>query len=773
MMIDNADEVSHLTPRELDILRLLAEGLSNRTIADRLVLSLGTIKWYNRQIYNKLGVNSRQEAVVVARQTGILPDPRLKLLHNLPAQVSPFIGRQQEQRDLVQRLLDPDNRLVTIVGSGGIGKTRLALEVAGHLAMAEKMQAFSDGIYFIDLAPVNNADSLITAIADALNYHFHPDGRSPKQQLLDFLRNKHLLLILDNFEHMLNSATLVLRILQAAPDISILVTSRERLNLSGETIFRLVGMDYPTKKSVRDIRDYEAARLFAQSAQRVRHDFTLEQDDLPHLARICRLVQGVPLALILAATWVEILSLGEIDQQITQSIDFLASEQRDLPRRLRSMRAVFDHSWNLMEKSETDIFMKLCVFRDGFTREASQVVAGADVRILINLANKSLVQHNIDTGRYRIHELLRQYAAQRLQASGQWESIQRRHSEFYVQLAERAEPELRLAEQEQWFHILESEHNNLRAAMGWAFDSSSGVAGLRIAVALRDFWFYAGYHVEAQQWYELALEHTTHQEPILYGKVLLALGLILWARHQMEECRQTWENALSVFREAGERRYAAWALGLLGGSKSGLDRTGYHSDIERIESAIATLREVDDQPGVAQMLNILGNVHRIPHNYRQAKAAYRACLETVRRTGEKRRKCIILNNLALVAYAERAHAQAQAFSLEGGTLAREIGFEVCLAYCLHVLAGTLAISGHAQEAARMIGAVDGYLEAQGISFPPNDQHYHDHILDDVHQQLDDKTFQASWNEGVLVSLEHSLDIVLQVDDQDYSDAKPL
>ncbi|MCI0712979.1 MAG: LuxR C-terminal-related transcriptional regulator [Chloroflexi bacterium] len=759
----NEEATDSLTPREMDVLRLLAENYSNREIAHALVLSPGTVKWYNKQIYNKLVVNSREKAVAVARQMGILArDANHSLAHNLPGWITPFIGRKQELKDLTDLLTNSEVRLVTIMGSGGMGKTRLALEAGRYFVYTIYEGVFNDGIYFVDLAPVSTSDSIITAIADAVDFQFATDQRDPQQQLLDYLKHKNVLLILDNFEHLLDSAGVITECLRAAADVTMLVTSRVRLNLSSQTTVKLTGLDYPVKQRAEDALKCNAVQLFIQSAQRVRHDFVLEPDDVSHVVRICRLVQGLPLGIILAATWVEILSLPEIDHELTRSIDFLASEQRDLPRRLRSIRAVFEYSWNLMSDAEANIFMKLCVFRGGFTRDAAHEVASADLRILINLTNKSLIQHEANRGRYSIHELLRQYTSQQLQSSGQWDSAQHQHAQYYAQLAERAAPELRLANQEQWFHTLELEHDNLRAAIAWSLDSGEVTVGLRIITALRDFWFYEGYHVEAYQWCERALKHVSQIHPILQGRLRLTAGLIAWARHQMDETRHYWEQALTIFQETGERRYAAWALGYLGGSKFGIDQSGYEDDVVRIEAAIDTLRKLNDLPGVAQMLNILGNVHRIPQHYDQAKLAYERCLGIVRQTGEKRRESIILSNLALVAYAEADYELVKVYSQDGVSIAYEIGFKLILAECLHTLAGFLGAENRAPDAARLAGAVDAFHEYQGLVFAPNDQHYHDRIRNDLRQHMDDETFQAYWHQGYQMSIDAAVEFVLSI-----------
>lgn len=761
-MIDNA-EAMNLTRRERDILQRLAEGRSNREIAAELVLSLGTIKWYNRQLYNKLAVSNRRQAAAVAKQQGIIERDfgARGLPNNLPAMAAPCIGREQELGALAQLVDRSSTRLITITGSGGIGKTRLALELGSRLASTTSKGSLDDGIYFVDLAPATDTGLVVANIADAIDFRFQAGDTLPEEQLLRHLKSKRLVLILDNFEHLLESASFVARILERAPHVKLLATSRERLNLSSESVFKLTGLDCPVDADLEDVLAAGAAQLFVRSARQVRKTFTPGVNDSPAIVRICRVVHGMPLAIILAAAWVETLSVGEIAEEIARNMDILASEQRDLPRRLRSIRAVFDHSWKMMTNTEARVFMGLCIFRGGFTRAAGGEVAGADLRILMRLTNKSLIQRDTDGGRYVIHELLRQYAEQRLQTSGQSAAVRAKHAEYYAGLAERAKPELRSVRQEEWFQVLEAEHDNLRAALSWSFENGFAAVGLRIVVALRDFWFYQDHHVEGLRWYEDAISRTEADDAPLRGRLLLALGLYDWACHRMEDCERNWAEALEIFRQAGDRRRAAWALGFTGGSQLTLSPAGYRSSVERIETAIRTLEEFDDLPGIAQMLCVLGNIHRIPGEHEQATAAYRACLRVVRRTGERRRECMILDNLALIAYIEGDYERAMSLSKEAAALAHEIGYRSFFSYGLNTLAGSLAVMGQAVEAARLAGAVDAHHDALGLSFAPLDQPYHDRIRGDIARRLGEEVFRAAHREGYRMSIESAVKSALE------------
>lgn len=348
--------------------------------------------------------------------------------HNLPIQSTSIVGRDEELAELRNLLSDPQVRLVTILGPGGIGKTRLALEVA-----VAQLPNFSQGVYFVDLVPVQSAVSIVSSIAQALNFSLD-DNREPKQQLFDYVREKQILLVLDNFEHLLDGASLIGNLLQVASKLKILVTSRTKLSLQSEQLFLLKGLDYSEEKRIisKDATHSNAVELFLQSAHRAQPDFAPTKDDLSAIAQICHLVQGIPLGIILAATWVELLTPVEIATEIRQNLDFLETDLRDLPERQQSLRAVFNYSWQLLSQREREIFQALSVFRGSFTRQAAQEVTGASLKDLMAFSHKSLL-NQVSVGHYELHQLLRQYTGEKLtQDSTNNEAVLDRHSKFYA-----------------------------------------------------------------------------------------------------------------------------------------------------------------------------------------------------------------------------------------------------------------------------------------------------------------------------------------------------
>jgi predicted ATPase/DNA-binding XRE family transcriptional regulator len=381
---------------------------------------------------------------------------------SLAAQLTPCIGRVAELLELAQTLTDPTCRLLTVVGPGGIGKTRLALEVAQALG-----QQTRDSVYFVALAPLRATEHIVPAIADALDFRFQADNRLPKQQLLDYLRHKQVLLLLDNFEHLHDGVDLLQELLHGCPELRLLVTSRERLQLHSETVFVLDSLDFPSGTLTQAALAYSAVQLFVETAHRTHPKFTLDATNEQDVVRICRLVSGIPLGIILAAAWVKLLSPAEIVTELGQGFDFLEAEFRDLPTRQRSMRAVLTQSWLRLTTAEQAVFMRLAVFRGGFTRQAVQSVAGASLHTLSSLTNKSLVQRDAN-GRYTIHELLRQYAEAELEAAGQTADACAAHCTYYTDFLQQHEADIKGPRQVAALDEIEADFENVRAAWHWA-----------------------------------------------------------------------------------------------------------------------------------------------------------------------------------------------------------------------------------------------------------------------------------------------------------------
>ncbi|MBI3958192.1 MAG: AAA family ATPase [Chloroflexi bacterium] len=379
----------------------------------------------------------------------------------LPTYAHPFVGRRDELATLTDWLADPTCRAVTILGAGGMGKTRLALALAEQLS-----PRYRDGVYFIPLAATERVEEIVPAIAHAVGFLFQNDRRPAQTQLADFLRDRELLLVLDNWEHLLAASPMLGELAQTCPGVQMIVTSRERLRISQESVFPLLGMGYPGD-GPGDGAEYSAVDLFADTMRRQQRELPHSPEEWSAIARICRLVEGMPLAIVLAAGWLGLLRLDEIAEEIARSADILESDLRDAPPRQRSMRVVFEQSWQRLTEAERALYMRLSVFHDGFTGNGAMRGAGATVSVLRGLTDKALLWR--DSGdRYHIHELLRQYAAEKLAAHQLEGEVCQSHSAYYMDLLSRSEPELYGRNQLLTLDLLKAEEANLRAAWQWA-----------------------------------------------------------------------------------------------------------------------------------------------------------------------------------------------------------------------------------------------------------------------------------------------------------------
>jgi predicted ATPase/DNA-binding XRE family transcriptional regulator len=475
---------------------------------------------------------------------------------DLLLQLTPFIGRTAELSELARLLEDPTCRLLTIVGPGGMGKSRLALAAMQQMLTGELAQ-----VYFVPLAALPAEGSLAAAMLAAMGYPMQPDGRTLEQQLADHLRQKHLMLVLDNFEHLLESAGFINDLLYAAPGLRVLVTSRERLQLSNETVFTLGGLEYPSQPTTDNVSEYNAVKLFVQTACRVRPDFIMDKEAATAVTQICQLVAGMPLGIILAAAWVDLLSPHEIRQQISHSLDFLETKWRDMPERQRSIRAVFAHTWGRLTESERSVFMRLAVFRDGFTRLAAECVTQASLRTLNALVNKSLVQCE-PSGRFTIHELLRQYAEAELKAAGQMAAVRTAHCAYYTEYLHQRETDIKSFRQVAALDEIMDDFENVRAAWQWAVTKREYAAMERTLEAL--YWF-----CEIRHRFQEGLE------------------LLCLAREQLAPA-------------VGETPHPTW--GRVMARMLGQDSTFYEPLLEsrvRIETGLAIARQVEDQAEIA------------------------------------------------------------------------------------------------------------------------------------------------------------------------------
>jgi predicted ATPase/DNA-binding CsgD family transcriptional regulator len=566
-----------------------------------------------------------------------------------------FLGRSQEIAEIGGLLSDPSCRLLTLVGPGGIGKTRLAMEVASH-----HRGLFPDGVFCASLAQLSWTNDLLPAIAEAMPFRFQQNQRSPREQFFTYLHDKQeqrVLLVLDNLEHLLDGTDLIADILEAAFGLKILATSREALNLQEEWVRPITGLSYPELGDSRAATDYSAVQLFLERARRIRGDFDLAEDE-QGVVDICRLVEGMPLAIELAAGWLKTLQPSDIAQEIKRNLDLLATRARNLPERHRSMRSVFDHSWQLMSEQDRVVFQKLSVFRGGFTREAAEVVAGASLPALARLIDQSLLRRSA-TGHYEIHELLRQYGAEQMAATGQTEAVQQAYIDYYLDLLRRLEHDIKAHNQTTALDTIAANFENVRHSWHLAVHrhaqhltvQQEQMAALSGAVeTLHWFADMRGHYHEIVAMLQAAVEQfstspTAEQQFILTRIQARLLRLILLGslrieqdlRHQIDEClamaraRQdqaevgfcllvsgilaiweaggkhplpsraatSFEEATAIFERLGDLFYQAEALSWLAGEVPLTNGSPDHSGQTLFKQSLDLRHAIGDRNGIA------------------------------------------------------------------------------------------------------------------------------------------------------------------------------
>jgi predicted ATPase/DNA-binding SARP family transcriptional activator len=633
---------------------------------------------------------------------GVAPAPAA-VRHNLPLQLTPFVGREAILAEIAHRLQNPACRLLTLVGPGGSGKTRLALEAA-----AARLDDFPHGVYFVSLAPLESIEAIVPTVAKALGLSFYaqapaPPQSQPRQQLLDYLRLKTMLLIMDNFEHLLEGLDLVLQILQAAPKVKMVVTSRARLNLQGEHLFPVPGMALPEWEApddagatLDDAAQYSAVELFLQSARRAQPGFALANDNVADVIRICRLVEGMPLGILLAAAWVAVLSPAEVASEIGHSLDFLEAELRDLPQRQRSMRAVFDRSWRLLTEREREVFQRLSVFRGGFTQRAATQVAGAQLRELRSLVGKSLLQRD-PQGRYSVHELLRQYAAQRLaKVPQEWGSAKDRHSAYFAAFLQHRKAsfvEVNLSGRA--LAEFTAETDNVRVGWDWAVvqgrieDIDRALGGLAVLCRILG-WFQekeailgraaqmleeesVGYAQEALQSGATAalvqgdagaqVAMADRRRRLVLGKVLAQQGRVCFALGLREKGRALLQRGLEILRDLGAREPMVFALCSLG-ENTLLQGEGKTLCLE----GLAISKEIGYRYGMEMSLHCLGRDAVFRGEYGAAQQLYQEKLAVSKELDQE----VVANSLSDLGYvawclgqyreAEQLHQQSLVLS---------------------------------------------------------------------------------------------------------------
>jgi predicted ATPase len=629
--------------------------------------ALAQYKRCRRILQTELGVEPADATTALYKRIkAALSAPR----HNLPAAVTGFVGRTEEMTELRRLLAAPTTRFLTILGSGGVGKTRLALEVA---AVCEPL--FLNGVWFTSLAAIqhNDADGLALALADTLGCTL-TGPTNPKAQLLTFLQQRELLLILDNMETVTDGAAWLSEVLTKAPGVTILATSRARLNLQAEQIYLLAGLSVPPPASV-DAQAFAAIQLFTLCARRVQPDFRVTATEMEAVAQICRAVQGLPLGIELAAAWVHQLSCAEIAAAIAHSLDFLATTRRDVPPRQRTLRALFDWSWSRLCAEEQEVFQRLALFCGPFTREAAAQVAHASFPILAALVDKSLLWRRGMT--YQLHEVTRHFAGEKLAQTNAMAVTQTRHAQYYAGFLAQREERIKSREQKGVLLEIDREVENVRAAWQWLV-SQRDVQGLAAAVGafyhyhLLKSWFREG--LDAFQCAQTALQEAAVMDrlaKLTFNRLMVRAARFHSSLAHYGEAQMLLSTGLTALRQLDEREEIAFVLGHIGGTAR---MQGDLALAERyLQECLTLRRQLDDQWGEAVALLDLAGVAHMREAYEAARIYCEEGLRAAERAGDVQIITHLLTGLSITHRQLGDYAQAEQFGRRSLASYEELG----------------------------------------------------------------------------------------------------
>jgi len=624
--------------------------------------------------------------------------------HNLPIQSTPFLGREEELGEISKLLDDPSCRLLTLIGPGGIGKTRLAIQSA-----AENIENFAHGVYFITLEPLTSVDFLISTIANALKFSFYAQ-KDQKTQVLDYLREKEVLLILDNFEHLIEGAGIIAEILSAASKVKILVTSRELLNLRGEWILQITGMDVPEGERI-DVEGYSAVQLFFYNARRVNAGLSFSDEDRLYVVRISQLVGGLPLGIELASAWLRTLSCKEIAQEIEKSIDFLVTTLRDVPERHRSLKAVFEYSWKLLSDEEKETLRKLAVFHGGFSRQAADKVARVSLPVLSSLVDKSLLRR-ISSGRYEMLEVLRQYATQKLAEAGEEKAIvERQHALYFSDFMNEREANLVDIKQDLVLHEITEDMRNIKAAWYYIIENGDIKQLEKLLVAFVAYFDIQGWYQEAKDELESAQEMIRSVDPayeksVIYNIATARYAGIFYRLGSFDQAQEYLEKSLVAFRKSGIKNEISFALNCLGNINNVLGR--YEKAKELYEECLEISKELDTKKGLLGSYNNLGVIYYNQKKYDEAREHFDESQKISERYNYDHGIAMAAANKGLIAHALGDYDEAKRMLLKSLEIDRKLGTKIGTANSLHNLGLIYKSAGDDRQ------AKDFYEEAMAI-----------------------------------------------------------
>ena len=723
---------------------------------------------------------------------------------NLPAQLTPLIGRAREAVEASEIARRPVVRLLTLTGPGGVGKTRLGIRVAWDLA-----GDFPDGVCFVSLAPVRDPDLVVAAIAETLG--LKEIGERPLlERLKSYLQDSNLLLLLDNFEHVTQASPVVAELLRACPMLEVLVTSRAVLHLSGEYEYPVSPLGLPDPEHFpgpEEIARYEAVDLFVERARAARPDFRLDGSNAMAVAEICLRLDGLPLAIELAAARVKLLPPAGLLTRLEKRLPLLAGGPRDLPARQRTLRDTIRWSYGLLEVDDQQLFRQLSVFDGGCTLPAIEAVGGPGdggpevLDGVTSLIDKNLLrrgEQEIGTVRLAMLETIREYALERLLESGEEQAVRYAHARYYLALAEQAKPRLTTAEQMRWLDLLETEHNNLRAALRWSLQIEDVQTTLRLAGALWRFWYVRGHLSEGMRWLDRALD-LEGGDPALRARALRGGGELSHSQGDLDRAQELCQEALAMSSQLGDEAQIADALNRLAfvirrrgefarartmhqealelyrklddgwGVSRSMDLLGraaafqgdFEASLPLLEEGLHMWRQVGDREGIAESTALIGMVALGKGNYATARRQLRQAREIMDELGDPRGVAKMTVGLADVCLNDGDPVAAQELYEEALMLFQDVEDKWWISWCLEGAAEVAVFRAQPSRATRLFGAAASLREAIGAPRPPAFRAYCERDLAIARRQLGEAAFAEARTEGRAMSLQAAIEYALQ------------
>jgi predicted ATPase/DNA-binding XRE family transcriptional regulator len=763
-----------MTTSETSLGRLLrghrtAAGLTQEDLAEKAGVSARTISDVERglrsTIYRDtaerlaaaLGLREEQrsdfEQAARGRTTRTVPDA----VPGSPIPSSPtrLIGRERELDIVLDALRDPTIRLLTLTGPGGIGKTRIAIEAANRAH-----GAFRDGVFFVSLGSVEDPSLVFSILAHALGVVSVQEP--PFDAIARHLQDKQVLLVLDTFEHLLPAASGIGELLGACHTASVLVTSRETLHLRGEHEIAVPTLEVPNHHGI-DISGAPASELFLERARAVKPDLRVDENAVAAIVEICSRVNGLPLAIELAAARVKHLPLSDLRDQLEHRLQLLIGGSRDLPRRQQTMRDTVAWSYELLDPHEQQLFAGAGVFAGGFTLEALTAVAtgkGDIVSGISGLIDKSLVVlHEDPEPRYRMLDVIHEFAREALEQGEAVDEIKRRHATYYRELVERAEPELGRASQERWTHVLENEHDNVRAAMRWAIAQGESDLAPRLAGAVWQFWRSRGDLSEGREWLRQALAVEPGGDAGIRAKAMWGAAWLAYHQGDYDDAAHLGEEQLPVARAAGDAASIRNALTIQG--MVAMARARYADAVVRFQEGLNLLRDLEPTWLLATSLLNLGTAYLHTNDRAGARGSLEEAVRQYQKLGDEHFTARATVQLAFVALADGDKQRARSLFEAGLRMFWDLQDHWGTTEALEGMATFSAAEDKAERAAKIAGAAEAARENLTVRPLPFDRVVTERFIERARSVVDDESWHRAWQEGRQMSLPQAFEYALE------------